>query len=130
MKIELPLKFCLAVYFAFIAFTIVGTVSHEFGHFIVGRALGYETTLHYAYTSFGFCKVSQELKTIYQNNPDVIKSGLSSPHKDRYDQLMAKTIKNNFWITLGGPFQTVLTGSIGLCLVLWRKTKKLYAKNL
>ena len=84
MKTRFPIKFCLAIYFSFIAFTVIGTVSHEFGHFMVGRWLGYETTLHYGYTSFGFCKVSQELKAISANYPDAVKSSLNSPQKARY----------------------------------------------
>lgn len=36
----------------FILFTVIGTLSHEFGHFAVARLLGYEASLHYGYTSY------------------------------------------------------------------------------
>ena len=46
-------KFAFIIYFSFILFTIIGTLSHEFGHFIVGRYLGYQSTIHYSFTKWG-----------------------------------------------------------------------------
>ena len=33
---------------AFIIATVIGTLSHEYGHIIIAKLLGYKTTLHYA----------------------------------------------------------------------------------
>lgn len=37
---------------AFIGTTVIGTLLHEAGHFIVAELLGYEAFIHYGYTSF------------------------------------------------------------------------------
>lgn len=36
----------------FIITTIIGTVSHEFGHFAVAEYLGYDAKISYAYTNY------------------------------------------------------------------------------
>ena len=35
--------------FLFILFTIIGTLSHEWGHILFAKALGYQTELHFAH---------------------------------------------------------------------------------
>lgn len=77
------LKFLLFT-FLFILFTIVGTLSHELGHIIVAKLLGYTTELYFAY-----------MNTINSTENDL----------------------HSFLITLGGPIQTVLTGTIGYFLL-------------
>ncbi len=41
-------------------FTVVGTLSHEYGHIVVAKYLGYETKLHYG--SMNYEDTSSELK--------------------------------------------------------------------
>ncbi len=74
---------------AFILCTIIGTVSHEFGHYIVAELMGYDATIHYGSTSVS-------------NTVDYRQVSSLSP----------------IWITIGGPVQTMLTGTFGL-LILW-----------
>ena len=40
----------LRLFVAFICATIVGTLSHEFGHYLVAQFLNVEATIHYKYT--------------------------------------------------------------------------------
>ena len=47
MKISIDIKHLIYFSLGFVLFTIIGTVSHEYGHIIVAKSLGYETTLHY-----------------------------------------------------------------------------------
>jgi hypothetical protein len=78
----------------FIVATVIGTLSHEFGHFIVAEFFGYDAHIAYDYT--------------WWTNPS------SSPKNYSSD---------NFWITLGGPFETMMTGTIGFAMILlFRKT--------
>jgi hypothetical protein len=49
MKFDLRLFVLLAL--GFIAFTVIGTVSHECGHYLAARCLGYKASLHYGSTS-------------------------------------------------------------------------------
>jgi len=45
-------KLLLYLTLAFIAATVIGTLLHECGHFIVAELLGHEASVHYGYVSF------------------------------------------------------------------------------
>lgn len=79
---------------AFMICAVVGTVSHEYGHIVVAELLGYETELHY---------------------------GSMDYVSDRETSFFEKAEHDGFAITLGGPVQTMLTGSIGLMILFFRK---------
>lgn len=76
------------LFFVFIAATVVGTISHEFGHYLVAKWLGYTAKMSYASTYW------IPVNATAQSLPE-----------------------NSFYITLGGPVQTMLTGTIGLLLL-------------
>ncbi len=80
----------------FILFTIIGTLSHELGHYIMARILGYEAIIHYGSTSYDL--------------PDtgVSRSGFPYMH-----QLL---------ITCAGPIQTMVTGIFGLMTLRFRES--------
>lgn len=82
---------------AFILFTIIGTVTHELGHWSAARLMGFNAGINYNSTRL--------------SNPGrVIKQ------------------REGFLITLGGPVQTIVTGTIGL-LLIGRYRKSFYAKE-
>lgn len=81
----------------FMVFTVLGTLSHEFGHLLVANSLGYETTLHYS-------SISWTDNAQAQLSEEVLKR----------DKLL---------IALGGPIQTILTGITGLLLLLVRRKR-------
>ncbi len=66
------------------AATIIGTLSHEFGHYIVAKYYGYDARISYAATYMS------------ETSPDEPKA---------------------IAITMGGPVQTMLTGTVGLFLL-------------
>jgi hypothetical protein len=72
---------------SFIFATILGTLFHEWGHYIVAEALGYDAVIHYAFTSY-----------------------TSAP--------VVRQPTDSFWISLGGPLQTLMTGTIGLIMMV------------
>ena len=74
----------------FMASTIIGTISHEAGHYITAKALGYHARINY-------------MSTI---DILLINGKLTDP-------------KERMLITLGGPVQTILTGTIGLVLLFF-----------
>ncbi len=47
MKIKIDIKYLKFITLGFVLFTIIGTISHELGHIIVAKSLGYETALYY-----------------------------------------------------------------------------------
>ncbi len=82
----------------FICMTIIGTLSHEFGHLIAAKLMGFEARINY-------------MSTILTDK----------------NRLMND--KQDFWFILGGPLQTVLSGSIGLlCLSAIPKNTQLLTK--
>lgn len=96
MKIDKQLYIYLFV--AFVIATILGTVSHEFGHYIIAKYLGYNAQIHYAYTSI--------------SHSDTLNHGIQS---------------GRIWIKLGGPLQTMITGTIGLGLVIFSTKRKSFS---
>ena len=62
--------------------TVIGTISHEYGHLLAAKLMGFNARINY-------------MSTWLTNNR----------------QLM--TDKQDFWLKLAGPLQTILTGTIG-----------------
>ncbi|MEO6612750.1 MAG: hypothetical protein ABIT05_08730 [Chitinophagaceae bacterium] len=86
----------LFIYLAigFILATIIGTITHEFGHCLVATSLGYKAHINYA---------SSWWTKSYPGQPI--------------------SFSDSFLITLGGPLETMLTGTIGLiCLFIFRRS--------
>lgn len=86
-------KLFIGLFLSFIAATIIGTLSHEFGHYIVAKFQGYDARINYGAT--------------FWQSPD-------GDHPIFPSSQIA--------MILGGPIQTILTGTIGLVILfLYRK---------
>ena len=121
------IRFFFSIYLLFIFFTMIGTLSHEGGHFIVARFLGYTPSIHYGYTGIGRNKLNKEIGSFYKRYKTQIAAKKNFPEKSRFDELIRKSHNDHLWISLGGPLQTMLTGTIGLWLVFRRRTIRHYA---
>lgn len=88
MDLKIDLKLLLYLILGFILATVVGTVSHEYGHYFAAEALGLDAEVHYGYTKYS-----------------------KPPESVSFDRF------NYFWISFGGPLQTMLVGSLGLLLI-------------
>ncbi|WP_340155245.1 hypothetical protein [uncultured Winogradskyella sp.] len=137
LKFNFLPKFSIIIFCSFILFTIIGTLSHEFGHITVAEYFGYETKLNYGSMSFfekGYYE-DENVKEIenlikkyklenYENWTNDLKLKIEENNliiKDRYP----RNEIHDLWITIGGPAQTLLTSCIGLfILFLRRKTRK------
>ena len=108
---------------AFIVATVIGTLSHEGGHYFIAKGFGYHPRIHYASCSFGDNEVIDSLEAIYQKHQKELEEGLPFPGKEKYEELQQGAIRNELWILIGGPLQTILTGTIGLILLFaYRKS--------
>ncbi|MEE9348518.1 MAG: hypothetical protein V3U80_00560 [Flavobacteriaceae bacterium] len=107
---------------SFTLFTIIGTVSHEYGHILAAKSVGYETTLHYGSMS-SKPKGKSELYELYQTYRKEIDTNVVFPDESRYKELRKKANSNSLLITFGGPLQTMLTGILGLLILFIRKKK-------
>lgn len=121
MKLK-PRLFALLT-MGFILATIVGTVSHELGHIAIAKALGYNTRLYYDSMDYNNPE-SKSLYTYYEAHKDKIRSAAPSPEKEYFNTLNAVLERESFYITLSGPLQTIITGTIGVAL-LWFRRKKI-----
>lgn len=98
--IDFKLLFSLII--TFVLFTIIGTVSHETGHYLAAKIVGLDVIVHYGSTS-----------TIIP---------------DDFDGIITKS--ELFLVTLGGPLQTIFTGTLGLSLLLYNRKKIISLKKL
>lgn len=118
--------------FAFVLCTIIGTVSHEYGHGVVASWQKHDWKLHYDYMNPGKPIRLDDLKKEYKKNKHKIESKNASPEKEEYIKfrkgLVKKYKKESFFITLGGPLQTMLTGLLGFT-VLWFRRKDIYSRG-
>lgn len=127
ISLHFNLKLFLYLILAFVLCTIVGTVSHEFGHAAVSASQGRDWTVHYDSMSPGKSTLVDSLENAYQKDKEKIKSKIPSPEKDAFlktNKRLAKKYKQeSLRMRLGGPLQTMLTGTIGIIL-LWFARKK------
>lgn len=91
MTFDFDKKLFLYLSLTFLLMTVIGTVSHEYGHYTAGKILGIDSTVSYGMTS-------------PQNNTEISR-------------------REAFLFTLGGPIQTIATGTLGLLLLyVFRKS--------
>jgi len=115
---------------AFILATVIGTISHEAGHAIVAKCLGFQPRIHYASTSRGDSEVLDSLEDITEKYQKQLEEDSLFPEKERYDRLGQKLLNDGLWISLGGPVQTMLTGTIGLLLLFFRRRSFWHTQQL
>lgn len=102
----------------FILMTVVGTLSHELGHYAMAKNLGYEARINYKSSAHWDDVTTNYLREVYAQYLPEIKSHSYFPGREKYESITAKYESDNFWIVLGGPLQTMITGTIGLLLLL------------
>ncbi len=123
--LKFDFKLSVVLIISFIFMTIIGTLSHEFGHYAVSKFLGYDATINYKSTQYFDKEAEIYLKNTYQKYQNEIKNNDNFPEKEQFFKILHKKTNNSFWITLGGPVQTMLTGTIGLVLlIVYRKKQK------
>ncbi|MFC0605537.1 hypothetical protein [Winogradskyella pulchriflava] len=134
LKFKFLPKFSILIALTFIVFTIIGTLSHEFGHIGVAKYFDYDTTLDYGsmnYFQKGYLE-DEDLKKVnkllenydykdYDNWPENIKlkfEALSLALNEKYPPLKDNHV---LAIAIGGPAQTILTSFVGLLILYMRR---------
>ena len=123
LQLKFDIKRFTFLFLAFIISTIVGTVSHEYGHYTVAKYLGYSSTVSYGYTNWNDKATDEFMDSTYLNYSKEIELQLDFPGKKEFYLIQKKQTKDEFRITLGGPFQTMLTGTLGFILVCYQRNK-------
>ena len=109
----------------FILFTIIGTITHELGHYTAGKSLGLDCHINYAAC---FClteeqiKISEEARSLLETygSRDSIPEEI---YKDYISRRKAVKETKSIWVAIGGPLQTIITGTLGLIILLFRNRK-------
>lgn len=119
---RLNLAYFIRFFLAFSVFTVVGTLCHEYGHIIVAKCLGYETELHHASMSSHHTTLFQEYNELFETYRFQIEHQLPFEEQENFIRLKSKIKYNSFYITIGGPIQTILTSLTGLFVPIYRQT--------
>ena len=130
LVVKFELKNFIFLFLSFIFFTIFGTLSHEFGHYIVAKAKGYSARVSYGYATWEDKKNQPFIDSTYEKYYREIEANRSFPEKKKYDQVLSKQSNDGFWITWGGPIQTMLTGTIGFWLLLLQRRKMIETQRI
>lgn len=122
MILTINFKYLFLFIFCFIIFTVIGTISHEFGHIIVAKNLGYKTKLHYGSMSFKEQNnlENQKIIELFKKNEIAIKNNIDFDDKKQFEKLVMNQKNNSLLIDLGGPIQTVFTGLFGFIFLIFR----------
>lgn len=116
--IRMDCKAFIFLTLTFILMTVVGTLTHELGHYSVSRMLGYEASINYQSSFHWDREFNEYYISVYEKYSNEIKNDLDFPGKANFEKRMNNYVNDQFWILLGGPIQTMLTGTIGLLLLL------------
>lgn len=128
--LKIDFKAFILLTLTFILMTVIGTLTHELGHYVVAKYLGREAGISYNSVSHRDDALNDYLKGVYKNYAYEIKNNLDFPEKEKYQKAIQKYQADKFWIALGGPLQTMLTGSIGLILLLVYRHKYITAHRV
>ncbi|WP_298420482.1 hypothetical protein [uncultured Kordia sp.] len=134
IQFKLLPKWFSIFFISFILCTIIGTQTHELGHIAVAKYLGYETQLSYGSMSYhqkGFSEDQdvQKWRSMFEKigSYDNFTEQEKQEVNALYDKIQEKFPNNplkSFYVTLGGPSQTILTCFIGLFLLAYRNRRK------
>jgi hypothetical protein len=118
------------LFIGFLVSTIVGTLSHEFGHYTVARILGYEAKISYGSVKWMDEQDLTFIRSSWKKYHTEIKAKKEFPWKSKLDDIYSKFESDGFWIGLGGPLQTIITGTFGLIFLIIFKNRFLKVDNL
>lgn len=123
LRKEIHFRLFISISLGFILFTIIGTLSHEGGHHLTAKSLGYHSEIHYAYTVSFDPVLMGKIKAIYTRNKAAIEKRHNFPEKHLFDKYNKQFDQGQIIIIAGGILQTILTGSLGFFLLLYRRKK-------
>ncbi|MDT0678100.1 hypothetical protein [Autumnicola musiva] len=121
MKIHIYPKELIISIYSFMAFTVIGTLTHQFGHIAVAEFLGYKSTLHFRSINYDNSILIDKIYTIYAENRTAIANDFNFKEKILLASELKKLKFHGFLVPIGGPLQTILTGLIGFIILIPRQ---------
>jgi hypothetical protein len=116
-------KIFILLTLTFILMTVVGTLTHELGHYSVAKYLGYEASINYKSSTHWNDKLQEYFNSISSKYPNELENNANFPEKAEYEINIKKYDSDNFCILVSGPLQTMMSGTLGFVLLLAYKHK-------
>jgi hypothetical protein len=110
--------------------TVVGTLTHELGHYSASKLLGYNASINYQSSSYWDIAFNEYYSDTYEKYSNEIQNNTDFPGKEEYLEKVHKYETDSFWIILAGPLETILTGTIGLLLLFGFRKKYITPKKV
>lgn len=117
-------KYFFFIALSFVLCTIVGTLSHEMGHWTMAKMLGYDAEINYSSARYDNDKQLDNLYYLYSQKTEAENKAMPFQQKDEYEKLKAEVDRKSFYFTLGGPIQTILFGTVGFIWLIYRRKKR------
>jgi len=135
LKIEFSFDYKLSVYLflSFILFTVIGTLSHEYGHHIAGNMVGIKTRVNYQSTiqiDFENNKHIKEIRALEKYFYCYKALQIDFVYSYMQEIIIKKMNTDYIIFTLGGPVLTMLTSIIGLLMLFFFRKKYIEAIQL
>lgn len=121
-------KYFVVFALGFIIFTVVGTLSHEAGHYLIAKKYYKNPSFHYGSVSLSEWKEYDRFEKWYIAHCDSNKT-IASEHKETYLNFQNRLKRHGFYTSIAGPVQTILFGTIGFVALLFRQKKRFGIKN-
>ena len=118
---SIKLSDTLVFMLTFILFTVIGTLSHEYGHIAVAEYCGFSTRLSSASMDYNTDLMYNKLDSISKIYKYEIQNKTDFPMRKMYQDLHNDLTYGPLYISIGGPAQTMLVGIIGLIFLLLRR---------
>jgi hypothetical protein len=127
----------------FLFMYMVHVLTHEGGHYLAARAFGHRHAhIHYKYTDTGRNALLEEYRTLNKQRNAAYEKNIPFPQEDRYilvlkkmDSIWHASIVKKFGneetiIVAAGQLETMLTGTIGVSLILLYRKRFLRQEKL
>ena len=117
-------KLFAGLVFGFIMSTVVGTLTHEAGHYLVARYFSRNgVRISYAYTATGRSYADTNFFNLRDKYMAYKKKHQPFPEKEQYEKLKSEYARQENTITAAGPLETIIAGSMGVALLFFLRKK-------
>ncbi len=107
--------------FCFVLMTIIGTVTHELGHYAAACYFNLEPKLYHDRITYNIDNLYDRIDEIYKNNKFEIQNNLNYPSKELYSKLYDELDFAPMIISVCGPLQTIAFGTLAFIILVIRK---------